>query len=123
MENSSPVGTYDRKFLMRRAFQAAPQEACGFIMKDGRTIEIRNVALNSHNNFEMDRQQLVDKGIEPNDVAALWHTHPSGSTNPSAVDQRNMAALGESYGDWAYLIVTKDDVAQYNTATDWAKFV
>lgn len=90
-------------------------------MADGSIKEIRNVALNPSKGFEFDRTQLSE--IHPKDVVALWHTHPSGSINPSPLDQQNMARLGETYQNWAYLIVTKDDVAQYNTATDWSKFV
>jgi proteasome lid subunit RPN8/RPN11 len=90
-------------------------------MADGGIKEIRNVALHPEKTFEMDRAQLVE--INPNDVVALWHTHPGGSTYPSAVDQRNMAGLGEAYGNWAYLIVTKTEVVQYDTATNWADFV
>lgn len=90
-------------------------------MADGSIKEIRNASFTPHKTFEMDRASLAE--IDPNDVVAIWHSHPGGSIQPSEIDQRNMAALGEAYGNWAYLIVTKDDVAQYDTATDWSKFV
>lgn len=125
MTQASPIRTFKvaeshRKWLTRRAFQAAPHEACGFIMADGSIKEIRNVAVYPEKTFEMDRRQLAE--INPNDVVALWHSHPGGSIYPSAIDQRNMAGLGEAYGNWAYLIVTKDQVAQYDTATNWHDF-
>ncbi len=126
---TSPVGTFiltewHRKWLTRRAFQAAPEEACGFILKDGRFVEIKNTHPNPFRNFAMDRASL-DK-IDPKDVVALWHTHPSGSIFPSAEDQKNMAILGKSYGRWVYLIATKDDVAEYDTKPEssfWKGFV
>ena len=129
METSSPTGTFiltqwHRDWLKRRAFQAAPEEACGFILSDGRFVEIPNVHPQSYKNFAMDRKSL-DK-IDPKDVAALWHTHPGGSLRPSAEDQKNMAVLGESYGRWIYLIATKNDVAEYDTKPQsifWEGFV
>lgn len=90
-------------------------------MADGSIKEIRNVSFNPHKTFEMDRKQLSE--LDPREVVAIWHTHPGGSPYPSTGDQLNMAKLGEDYGNWAYLIVTKDEVAQYDTATDWSKFV
>jgi proteasome lid subunit RPN8/RPN11 len=126
MTQSSPVGTFiltedQRNWLCRRAFQSAPEEACGFILRDGTIKEIRNNDPYPYKQFRMDSRQLLK--INPVDVIAIWHTHPSGKLYPSDVDQKHMTGLGEAYGNWAYLIVTKDDVAQYNTQTDWSKFV
>lgn len=122
---TSPVGTFIlddsiRIALQRRAFQAAPEEVCGFILKDGTVKEIRNIHHNPHKHFAMCPVQLRE--VDPKDVVALWHSHPGGSPFPSAMDQKNMADLGSTYGDWAYFIVTKDDVRQYNTGVDWNSF-
>ena len=89
-------------------------------MRDGSIREIRNVSTNSHREFQMDRRQLSE--VNPKDVVALWHSHPGGTLYPSSIDQKNMTELGEAYGDWLYLIVTKDDVVQYNTGMNWNDF-
>ena len=111
---------WHKEILQRRAFQSAPEEACGFILRDGRVKEIRNVSQNPFKEFAMCPQQLLL--VKPTEVIAIWHTHPSGKLNPSSIDQRNMAGLAQAYGSWAYLIATKDDVAQYNTGQDWSRF-
>jgi proteasome lid subunit RPN8/RPN11 len=112
---------WHREALIRRAIQGMPFEVCGFIMRDGRIKEIRNVSTNPTSEFQMDIGQL--QRINPKDIVAIWHSHPSGKLTPSPTDQQHMPDLAAAYGDWAYLIVTKDDVAQYNTETDWSKFV
>ena len=126
MTDVSPVGTFmltnwHREWLCRRAFQSAPEEACGFILKTGRIKEIRNISPYPYKEFQMCPQQLTQ--VSPVEVIAIWHTHPGGSLYPSATDQKVMSQLADSYGAWAYLIATKDDVAQYNTGTDWSKFI
>lgn len=125
-EQLSPIGTFiltnwHKEVLCRRAFQAAPEEACGFILRTGRVKEIRNISPYPYKEFRMCPRQTLE--VTPSEITAIWHTHPSGSLHPSDIDQQSMPLFAEQYGNWAYLIVTKDDVAQYNTGTDWSKFV
>ena len=111
-----------REWLTRRAFQSAPQEACGFIIEDDEDgprysiVEIRNICPDPNRGFNMDPFDVLNKlgpgGLDY--VVGVWHTHPSGTVHPSKVDQ-NAIFNGSIKKHWAYLIVTKDEVAQYNT--------
>lgn len=98
---------------MRRAKQAAPFEACGFIMESGEIIEIRNVATNPMRNFKMDRQDLIEKLCNETDfISAIWHTHPGGSTVPSHTDITAIK-MGAVQRNWDYLVVTEQSVNLY----------
>jgi proteasome lid subunit RPN8/RPN11 len=99
-----------RDWLQRRAVQAAPHEACGFILKDGTIIEIPNAALDSTRNFEMSRKHLCERVPNPQLIAAIWHTHPTGENYPSNAD---MQSMWWGQWDWAYIIVTADEVTEW----------
>lgn len=99
-----------RTWLQRRAVQAAPYEACGFIMDDGSILEIRNVAVNPHRAFRMDHKHMVEKLSGREDfIAGIWHTHPKGTTTPSHADL-NAIKIGAVQRNWDYWIVTADSV-------------
>jgi len=105
----------DKEWLQRRALQAAPLEACGFVMENGDIIEIRNISLAPRHNFKMDRVQLVEKIRDRVDfIAGIWHTHPSGILHPSHEDLEAIK-LGAIQPNWDYYIVTRHDVAMYQT--------
>ena len=93
--------------------QAAPYEACGFIMCDGSIVEIRNVAVNPQRGFHMDYHDMVEKlsGREEF-IAGIWHTHPRGTTTPSHTDL-NAIKMGAVQSNWDYWIVTADGVHLY----------
>jgi proteasome lid subunit RPN8/RPN11 len=93
--------------LRRRAAEAAPLEACGFVMRDGSIIEIRNVAENPHGTFSMDLRQ-IRRTVDVRKIAAMWHTHPGGDIRPSKADLQAIRLC-----EWGYLIVTADKVALY----------
>jgi proteasome lid subunit RPN8/RPN11 len=102
-----------REWLLRRAMQAAPFEACGFVMEDGDVIEIRNVSLAPARHFKMDRNQLFEKLSDRTDfIAGVWHTHPGGTTHPSRTDLEGIKC-GAIQRNWDYWIVTKDSVNLY----------
>lgn len=102
-------------WLLRRAAQAAPQEACGFILSTGEIVEIRNVSPNPERAFHMDRQQLVQKlGHRMDSIAGIWHTHPGGTVHPSATDLHAIK-IGAIQPHWKYWIVTASAVTAYDT--------
>ncbi len=72
-------------WLRARAADAHPFEVCGFIMRDGSIIEIRNVAENPYETFTMDSRQIKRK-VDVTKIAAMWHTHPGGDVRPSKAD-------------------------------------
>lgn len=99
-----------REWLMRRAFQSAPEEACGFLMSDGKFIEINNSHQYPYMGFQMSRDDLMKKvGTQEliDNIVAIWHTHPGGSLDPSNAD---MGYMFEASRSWTYIIATKDDV-------------
>lgn len=109
-------------WLMRRALTAAPYEACGFILKCGNVIEIPNSAINPAKAFSMSRKHLVERVLNPQEIEAIWHTHPSGIIKPSKVDQQYLQEC-----QWRYLIVTSREVVEidtkiFQTQPDWAAF-
>lgn len=105
-----------REWLCRRAIQSAPHEACGFILACGKIIEVKNVSTEPNRGFAMSQRDVIEKiGAEQlSSIVAVWHTHPSGSIKPSAIDQDALFS-GAIQEHWAYLIVTKDAVTQYDT--------
>lgn len=115
---------FQRKWLQHKAISAAPEEACGFIMSDNRIVEIPNSFEYPYKGFEMKVEDLEQ--IDPKDVAAIWHTHPSGTTHPSSVDIQSMN-VGAVRPEWSYFIASKDDVAQWNPRNyaepDWREFM
>lgn len=107
----------DRDWLMRRAKQAAPLEACGFIMENGDIVEMRNTSLAPMRHFKMDRLQLVQKIRDRVDfISGIWHTHPKGSIHPSQTDLDGIRA-GAIQTNWDYFIVTANDVHLYMPAS------
>jgi proteasome lid subunit RPN8/RPN11 len=94
-------------WLRLRAAQASPFEVCGFIMRDGSIIEIRNVAENPYDTFAMDLRQ-IRRRVDVTKIAAIWHTHPGGDIRPSQADMTAIRLC-----EWDYVIVTLDEVALY----------
>lgn len=104
-----------RQWLMRRAAQAAPHEACGFVMDDGSIVEIRNVSPYPARRFAMDRQQVYEKiGDRIDAITGVWHTHPSGIPKPTATDIESIAR-GAVQRHWRYFIATAQEVQEYAT--------
>jgi len=119
----------DKEWLVRRAMQAAPFEACGFIMDDGEIVEIRNESPTPLSSFQMGRVQFTEKvGHRIDAVQAIWHTHPRGSIHPSQKDLEGIRT-GAIAPHWDYYIVTSLGVHQYDTSLyapkshdHWSKF-
>jgi len=103
------------KWLQRRAIQAAPFEACGFILNDGEIIEIPNGAEDPSRHFLMTSDGLA-KTLKPGQISriiGIWHTHPKGSNEPSYTDIHAMS-IGAVQPDWLYLIATGSAVTWWN---------
>lgn len=104
-----------REWLVRRAIQAAPFEACGFILEGGEIVEIRNVSLAPMRAFRMCHHDATEKLSGTLEfVTGVWHTHPRGTTEPSRSDLDGIK-LGAIQRNWDYYIVTSAGVFQYNT--------
>ena len=118
-----------REWLCHRAIQAAPHEACGFILEGGELVEIRNISLTPWRAFRMDRQEMVEKLSDRAEfITGIWHTHPRGSTKPSQTDLYGIKC-GAIQRNWDYYIVTATEVIKYDTGLYapqdhefWARF-
>lgn len=58
-------------------------ERCGFILKDGTIVEIKNVAPQPNEGYEMDPVEMLP---HLDDAVATWHTHPDTDPNLSGDD-------------------------------------
>lgn len=105
-----------RKVLQEIAFQHHPYEACGFVMNDGLILEIDNICPEPKRGFNMCPIDATNKlGAEGySDIVGVWHTHPGGNVHPSKTDQDAMWN-GSVQRHWTYIIVTKDEVAEYDS--------
>lgn len=104
-----------RKWLLDKALQAAPLEACGFILEDDIIIECVNISRTPTCAFEMSGPDIMKKleGHDLSSIIGIWHTHPRGTTFPSKSDIHAMN-IGAIHEHWDYYIVTKDEVTQWN---------
>lgn len=104
-----------RNLLCSKAIEAAPNEACGFILEDETIVECENISETPKTSFRMSGCDVLNKleqhGLSR--ISGIWHTHPRGTTYPSATDIRSVlvGAIDES---WKYYIVTKDEVTECN---------
>lgn len=100
---------------------AHPEEACGILLGHQNRIEglksTRNVHPTPQTHFEIDPQALIDahRAARPGGFAVLgyYHSHPTGGTEPSAIDRA--AASGDGRV-WA--IVASGDVAFWRDDED-----
>jgi proteasome lid subunit RPN8/RPN11 len=92
--------------ILAEAARAAPEEACGLLLgRDLRIEEARpaaNCAPDRLRHFEIDPRALIDahrasRGGGP-DVIGYFHSHPTGSADPSATDR---ALAGHDARVWA----------------------
>lgn len=75
-------------------------ERCGFILKSGEVIEVRNIAQDPTKEFE-----VSDNDFEKyySEVAASWHTHTNDFANLSLSDYYTFLNIPE----WDHWIVSK----------------
>jgi proteasome lid subunit RPN8/RPN11 len=106
-------------WLTARATNAHPFEVCGFIMRDGSIIEIRNLAKNPRHYFRMDLRQ-IGRTVDTRAISAIWHTHPNGDVRPS---QKDLEAI--RLCDWGYVIATEHEVVLYGARKSafWDGFI
>ncbi|MDP3908393.1 M67 family metallopeptidase [Novosphingobium sp.] len=86
--------------LLEEATRAHPQECCGLLMGDGaiaRAVPAANVHPEPARHFEIDSAALIaaHRAARAGGLAVLgyYHSHPTGSAQPSATDRA--AASGD----------------------------
>jgi proteasome lid subunit RPN8/RPN11 len=103
-----------RDALLAEARAAHPLECCGLLFGSDQSIAahrpVANVHPAPHGQFEVDPQALIDAHRAARQggprLVGYYHSHPSGSLEPSATDRARAAGDGMI---WA--IVTRDALA------------
>ncbi len=85
-----------------------PEEACGLVAgREGRSLQVFSVenALHSPVRFRMDPEQQLEGLLEIEaqgwDLAAIYHSHPSGPPVPSPTDTAEAAFPESIYLIWS----------------------
>ena len=100
--------------LVAEAAQAFPEEACGLLLGTPNRIETaittRNVHPAPRTHFEIDPAALIAAHRAARtggpEVAGYWHSHPTGSAQPSPTDQANASSDGKVWAIVAHGEVT-----------------
>ena len=66
-----------------------PDERCGFVLKDGSLVEVKDIHEEPQLGFHMDPAELI---LYVDAAAATWHTHPQTSPNLSQDDYAGFLA-------------------------------
>lgn len=107
--------------LLAEAAAAHPHECCGILYGTATRITAhqpaRNVHPDPHRHFEIEPQALIDAHRAARNgqfqIAGYYHSHPTGSPEPSATDQAQSAGDGSV---WA--IIGEGRVALWRDASD-----
>jgi proteasome lid subunit RPN8/RPN11 len=98
--------------MRAEAEASAPEECCGLLLGGQGIEEVRaaaNVAPDPGRRFEIDPQALVDAFRAARqggpEVIGYYHSHPSGPSEPSAIDRALAAGDGKV---WAIIVGGRD---------------
>lgn len=69
-------------------------ERCGVILKDGKIVEVENLADDPRTGFELNFETLFDE-LDNDLIAATWHTHPDSDPNLSGEDYASFLSWPE----------------------------
>lgn len=84
----------------------APEEGCGFLLRNGNFVGVENISDDPENCFEIDPLDWMRV-----DAAAVVHSHPDGSQFLSTADRENQIETG-----LAWWVVANDEVYRYRCA-------
>lgn len=82
------------------------EERCGFILKDGNVIELKNIHAEPTVGFEIDPKDIL---AYIDQLDAIWHTHPQDSSVLSGEDKSCM----QQWPDLKHYIIGDDGVRLY----------
>lgn len=60
-------------------------ERVGFILHDGKVVELDNICSDPENGFEISAEDIIQY---EKDIKATWHTHPDATSNLSVDDYK-----------------------------------
>lgn len=111
-----------RRMILAEAARCAPEEACGLVGgRNGRAelvLPVEN-CLHSSTRFEMEPRALV-RGLqriedeEKLELAAIYHSHPSGPRRPSETDRAEFL-----YPEAAMIIAAPDEKGAWKLDVFW----
>jgi desampylase len=108
---TEPLPGHIQDDLVYLANQAAPQEACGFIMyTTGMFIlKCENVAKDPVRNFRINERDILRVFETEEHIVGMFHSHPRGPNRPSPTDLKYQGPPGIRY-----FIVTLTHVFEYD---------
>jgi proteasome lid subunit RPN8/RPN11 len=92
--------------LISKLKKTDTKERCGFVLKSGRVVEVKNIAPDPTTGYRVDPRKTIEwisKKRSP--AVATWHTHPAGDPNLSHEDYATF--LG--WPDMTHYIVGRRD--------------
>jgi len=87
-----------------KEYLTGQEERVGFILSDGKIVEVENVAADKKQGFSVKPEDLIKY---ENEAVASWHTHPGASSNLSMDDY----AAFVSWPDWKHYVIGIDGVS------------
>lgn len=96
-----------KQSMLQAAKMSHPLEACGVIAKDGAVVVFKNIAKQPSLFWAVDPDEVKRFYAKRGAPVAVWHSHPGGTTEPSATDWDHHMA------DVPMLIVAGDEVYVY----------
>lgn len=82
------------------------EEQCGFILKDGTIVELKNIYGEPTEGFEIDPKDTL-RYID--DLVGIWHSHPDSHSVLSGEDKQCM----EQWPDLKHYIIGNDGIRVY----------
>ncbi len=109
-----------RHDIVAHARHEAPREACGLAVRTptgGWLLRrARNVHPEPEHHFELDRETAAAVARARAEVVFYYHSHPTGSADPSEADRRALERLGA----WGLVYgVAEERFASFHPATAW----
>lgn len=92
--------------MLDEFYAESGHERCGFVLKDGSVVEVKNVCQDPEQGFTIRPEDVVKYHDQ---VEATWHTHPGSSNNLSMDDFVGFT----NYPYWKHYIVGKNGTARY----------
>ena len=94
------------KSLFRFYSETDPEEVCGFVLENKRSVQVKNVHPEPTQGFEIDPEDImsyIDR------IKGIWHTHPQATSVLSGEDKQCI----EQWPDVAHYIVGEDGIRKY----------
>lgn len=99
------LSSEQQKHLRNLMLQGLPNEVCGVVFEHDIIVQYPNTYDDPEHGFSAD--------IDTNGAKAIWHSHPSGQSEPSEYDLNFMAQCEAEGYRFRHIIVTVNGVFEY----------